>query len=145
MEQQDQPLFDFPVETPTQRNLLSAGGWARFIGIIGFIFLGLLVIVLVVAISRPGGAGSMTSTLEEILPGDLIGLAGMLIVVILVLFAIIGTLSYLLIRGAGLIKKGIYTQNQATFNSGLASYRTFFIVYGILSVLSLIFNIIELF
>jgi hypothetical protein len=138
MEQNEQ-LFSFPVETSTQRSLLSAGSWAFFLSILGFVFLGLILIVLIVA-----GAGMMNAfkTLTSI---DSTAAAGLAMLIIFLVFAVIAFLSLLLFRGANLVKRGIYSNDQAVFNAGLASYRTYFIVYGILSILSLLFTAVDLF
>lgn len=138
MEQNEQ-LFTFPVETSTRRSLASAGTWARFLAILGFVFIGLMLILFAIA-----GAGAM-SAFERVMPFDIAAMAGFLIVVVLIVCAVIGVLCYLLIRGANLTKKGIITNDQTVFNAGLASYRTYFMLYGILSVISLLFNLISLF
>ena len=138
MEQNEQ-LFTFPVETSVQRSLASASTWARFLAILGFVFIGLILILFAIA-----GAGAITA-LERVMPFDMAAMAGLLIVVVLIVCAVIGVLCYLLIRGANLTKKGIITNDQAVFNAGLASYRTYFMLYGILSVISFLINLIGLF
>ena len=138
MEQNEQ-LFTFPVETSAQRSLASASTWARFLAILGFVFIGLILILFAIA-----GAGAITA-LEQVMPFDMAAMAGLLIVVVLIVCAVIGVLCYLLIRGANLTKKGIITNDQAVFNAGLASYRTYFMLYGILSVISFLINLIGLF
>ena len=138
MEQNEQ-LFTFPVETSTQRSLASAGTWARFLAILGFVFIGLMLILFAIA-----GAGAM-SALEKVMPFDMAAMAGLLIVVVLIVCAVTGVLCYLLIRGANLTKKGIITNDQTAFNAGLASYRTYFMLYGIFSVIALLINLIGLF
>ena len=138
MEQNEQ-LFSFPVETSTQRSLASASTWARFLAILGFVFIGLILILFAVA-----GAGAI-SALERVMPFDMAAMAGLLIVVVLIVCAVIGVLCYLLLKGANLTKKGIITNDQAVFNAGLASYRTYFMLYGILSVISFLINLIGLF
>jgi len=139
MEQNEQ-LFAFPVETSSQRSLLGASTWARFLGILGFVFIGLLLILFAIA-----GAGAM-SAFEKVMPFDMTALAGLIIVVVLfIVSAIIGVLCYLLVKGANLVKRGINNNDQAAFNAGLASYRTYFMLYGILSVISLLINLIGVF
>jgi len=138
MEQNEQ-LFTFPVETSAQRSLASASTWARFLAILGFVFIGLILILFAIA-----GAGAITA-LERVMPFDMAAMAGLLIVVVLIVCAVIGVLCYLLLKGANLTKKGIITNDQAVFNAGLASYRTYFMLYGILSVISFLINLIGLF
>jgi len=139
MEQQNEPLFGFPVETSTQRSLLSAAGWSRFLAILGFVALGIILIALIL------GGKTMISQFQNVLTVDTTALAGIIIVIVLIVIAVIGVLSFLLFRGANLVKKGIYANSQDLFNAGLASYRTFFLLYGILSVFSLLLNIYQLF
>src|SRR6187399_2248745 len=134
MEQNEQ-LFTFPVETSAQRSLASASTWARFLAILGFVFIGLILILFAIA-----GAGAITA-LERVMPFDMAAMAGLLIVVVLIVCAVIGVLCYLLLKGANLTKKGIITNDQAVFNAGLASYRTYFMLYGILSVISFLINL----
>jgi hypothetical protein len=134
----NEPLFTFLVEAPAQRSLLSAGSWTRFLAILGFICMGLLVIAFLFA------GATIFSSIAALLPG-MEALAGLAVLFAVILLAIIGVLSFLLLRGSNLVKKGIYSNDQAVFNAGLASYRTYFLLYGILSIVSLLFNIYELF
>ena len=135
----NEPLFNFPVETSTQRSLLGASTWAKFLGILGFVFMGLMLIFFAIA-----GAGIMTM-FETVLPAGMTAVTGLVIVLLVIVCAVVGVLSYLLLRGANLVKKGIQANDQAAFNAGLSSYRTYFMVYGIIAVISLIFNLFALF
>jgi hypothetical protein len=144
MEQQtpssSQPVFDLNVDQEGAGNLSGAAGWAKFFAIVVFIGIGLLIVLFVAlrqqisdAIARffPVMNGSQGF---GVLAGALVFVA--IICIILMVF---------LFKGAVLIRQGIQTKNQQTFNSGLASLKSYFILYGVLSILSILFKIIGLF
>jgi hypothetical protein len=70
---------------------------------------------------------------------------GIVAAIVVIMVAIVGVLMYLLFRGATLIRRGIETKNQETFNNGLSSLRTYFAIYGVFAILGLITNLIVLF
>lgn len=137
--EQPQQLFTSQVDPETQTNLAGASKWARFLGILGFVCIGIMLLVFLLLGNR------LSQAFETVMPFDMSAMAGVLIVVLLIVFGIIGVLSYFLIRGANLVQKGIAHNDQLVFNDGLAAYRTYFIIYGILAVISLLFNLISLF
>ena len=51
---------------------------------------------------------------------------------------------YFLFRGSVLIKRGIETKSQETFNNGLASLKAYFIMYGFFAILGVIANLVSL-
>ena len=45
MESNEQHLFDLKIDRPVATNLSEAAKWGKFLGIMGFIFCGLMVII----------------------------------------------------------------------------------------------------
>jgi hypothetical protein len=54
-------------------------------------------------------------------------------------------MGWFIIRGAGRIRAAIRHKDQLLFNNGLADLKTFFIIYGVVSILSLLSNLVSLF
>jgi hypothetical protein len=70
---------------------------------------------------------------------------GLLITVIIIVVGVVCLLMYFLFRGSTLVRKGIETKSQETFNSGLAALKAYFTMYGILAIIGLISNIVSIF
>ena len=72
-------------------------------------------------------------------------ITGIVVVVVLFVCAVGGVLVYFLLRFATRTREGIRTGNQYRFNEGLAALKNFFIMYGVLGILSLFFSALSLF
>ena len=88
----------------------------------------------------------IASTLSQVIPGFAdVNSLGVLVAFFIVIAGIVFLLMYFLFRGSILIKKGIETKSQETFNHGLASLKNYFTMYGILTIIGLVFSLINLF
>jgi len=67
------------------------------------------------------------------------------IFIIVLFLGVFFTLLFFLLRGATRIKTGLRDNDQALFNSGLANLRNYFIMFGILSILRVLFSLMALF
>ncbi len=109
--------------------------WSKFLAIVGFIGLGIYLLVVLVA-------GSLISTLVQqrysLEGGALVGLVVVGVIVILAIFAVIVIMLY---RFSVLTRRGIALQDQAIFNRGLKSLKIYFMINGVLAVLTLVSTI----
>ena len=136
---ENQSILELQVDQTASKNLSDATRWAKFLSITGFVCMGLMLIVFIAMQSQ------IISTLSQVIPGFTEITGGMFIAVIVAAALIVCTLLYFLFRGSILIKKGIETKSQETFNAGLASLRAYFIMYGILAIMGLISNLVGTF
>lgn len=124
-------LFDLQVDYDSGNFLKEASKWTKFISIVAFICLGLLLLALLF------GGSAMMMSMSTVMPG-LAALGGLLMIPILIGVAITVFLVIQLYLFATLTRRGIEQQDQFSFNRGLKALRNYFVVYGVLSILSLI-------
>ena len=138
--EENQSILELQVDQTASKNLSDATRWAKFLSITGFACMGLMVIFFIAMQSQ------ITSALSQVIPGfSNIDSFGILMAVIIIVAGIVGLSMYFLFRGSVLIKKGIETKSQEIFNNGLASLKTYFIIYGIIAIIGLISNLVSIF
>jgi len=137
---ENQSILELKVDQSASRSLSDAARWARFLSIVGFVGMGLLVLCLLLLRTV------ISDTLTQFAPKMAIGDSyGFVVAIVVIMVAIVVALMYLLFRGATLIKRGIETKNQETFNNGLSSLKIYFAIYGVFAIVGLIANLIALF
>jgi len=138
--EENQSFLELQVDQTASKNLSEVARWARFLSITGFVCMSLMVIFFVSMQSR------LAAAMSQIVPGfsDLNGI-GVLLAIIIIAAAVGCLLLYFLFRGSTLIKRGIETKNQEVFNTGLASLKAYFTMYGILAIIVFITNLVSIF
>jgi hypothetical protein len=139
--ERDESLFGLQVDAETQKNISIAGRWAKFLAIMGFVFLGFMFVV--IAIVAAGGISS--DSFEELFDIPASAFFAIILVAVLIVCLIVGVLCYLLFKGANLTRQGIQQNDQALFNEGIVAYKNYFIVYTIITILGAALNFISLF
>jgi hypothetical protein len=136
--EENQSILELQVDQTASKNLSDVARWAKFLSILGFVCTGFLLIFFIAMRSQ------ITSALSRLIPGfsDLDSM-GMLITIIVIVAGLVGLLLYFLFKGSILIKKGIETKNQETFNNGLARLKAYFIMYGIITIVELLSSIVS--
>lgn len=115
--------------------------WSRFLSIVGIIGLSICLLAFIIA------SKYLIPAFSRLVPGidDLENVAGALIMVVILIFgAVFGFLVYMLYRFSVLIRKGIEHQDQAVFAEGMKCLKIYFLVSGIIAVLSLLSNLSSL-
>lgn len=115
--------------------------WSRFLSIVGFVGLGLFVLVMTLA------GTALMELLSRFAPGiEEMGGIGTAIIVIAVVFvaAICGFVFYMLYRFSTLTRRAIDQQDQATFAQGMRCLKIYFVVNGIFGLLNLLFSLLSL-
>lgn len=138
-QQTNSDLFDYSISPTMGANLKEAARWCRFLAIVGFIMMGLLLIGGAVA------APTIISLFNSVMPTPFPLVTGALIaiVVVIVLFGVF--LYSLLYRFATNTRRAIEINDEALFVKGLRSLKIYFIIYGILAVLGVLANLTNLF
>ena len=139
--ERDESLFGLQVDAETQKNISIAGRWAKFLAIMGFVFLGFMFVV--IAIVAAGGISS--DSFEELFDIPTSAFFAIILVAVLIVCLIVGVLCYLLFKGANLTRQGIQQNDQVLFNEGIVAYKNYFIVYTIITILGAALNFISLF
>src|ERR1043165_4920772 len=138
--EENQSILELQVDQTASKNLSDAARWAKFLSVTGFICMGLLLIFFLAMQSQ------IASAFSQVIPGfSNLNSFGLLITVIIIVVGIVCLLMYFLFRGSALIKKGIETKSQDTFNNGLASLKAYFTMYGILAIVGLLSNLVSIF
>ncbi len=138
--EENQSILELQVDQTASKNLLDAARWAKFLSVTGFVCMALMLIFVLTMQTQIAGA------LSQVIPGfSNLDSIGVLITIVVIAVAIVCLLLYFLFRGSVLIKKGIETKSQETFNSGLASFKALFTMYGIIAIVGLITNLVSIF
>ena len=138
--EQNPSLFDLEIDHPTGEEMLDTSRWQRMLGVLLVICIGLVLLMLLLGWSQVVGLVD-----EAFGGGSSQGVMAFVVVVLLLVAIIVGVMAGLLIRGASRIKTAIRTKEQDVFNDGLADLKSFFIIYGVISILSLLANLVTFF
>jgi hypothetical protein len=139
MEQQpsNEPLFGLQVDYDSGNLFNEAVKWSKFLAVFYFVCIGLSVLGLAFA------STFLIQGFSTYMPGlGLESLGGLIIGVIVLVLLIFTYTTILLYRFSTLVKQGIEQQNQATFNSGLKNLKTYFLIYGVFTLIALVFNVV---
>jgi hypothetical protein len=126
-------LFNLTIDEEAKAQLLETVRWTKFIAIIGFVFLGLL---LLLAIAVGAGFSMMTEV------SGMRGLGGALGVGMMIMYLLIALLYffpiYYLYKYSILIKPAIHSGNQEQFNLALSYQRRMYKFIGVLFLILLV-------
>jgi hypothetical protein len=139
--EENQSLLELQVDKDASNNLLEVSRWAKFLGILVIIGVSLIFVMILLIWSR---LAPLFMTGGEINSGEeTLGLV-VVVIVFAIFGVIVGILMSFLIKGANRIRTGIQNRDQLLFNSGLASIKNFFTMYGVLALIGLFFSLIAL-
>ncbi|MGZ8516750.1 MAG: hypothetical protein ACXWWD_05340 [Chitinophagaceae bacterium] len=137
---ENQSLFELEVDHITSEELLDTSRWQKMFGVVVITIIGLVLLVFLIAWNKIG------ILINESLAGDGSQAAMAVVAAVLLLLAVVlGIMSWFLIRGAGRIKSALRMKDQLLFNNGLSDLKTFFIIYGVISIIGLLASLISLF
>lgn len=137
-----QPLLDLEVDPQVSRSFREATRWAKFIGIVWAICLGIILIAAVIGGAKL--AENLEYTLEEYQSPFASIIAKGLLLFVIVVVVVGAVLLYFLFRFCSHIKTGLETEDQSLFMSGLKSLRNYFTIYGIATLLYFVVVVIIL-
>ncbi len=142
---QDDSFLHMHLDNEGGHILTQAVRWSRFLAIVGIV--GILICLLGFAF-----AGSfLLATFSKLAPGldALAGLGSAIVIVfVLVAFAIVGYVVYMLFRFSDLTRKAILQQDQTLLAEGMKCLKIYFLITGIFAILGLLsslFSITKLF
>jgi succinate dehydrogenase/fumarate reductase cytochrome b subunit len=138
--QEDQSIPDLKVDEETTVNLTEVSRWAKFMGVLVLVAIGLVFLMCGFLWNRIPIFFSSARADTELSNQVKISLLIFLILVA----GVLGVLMYFLIKGANCIRAGLRNRDQYLFTIGLGYLRNYFIMYGVISIISLLFNLISL-
>lgn len=142
--EENQSILGMEVEPQGRANLTEVARWGKFLAIVGYVFMGIFVLML--AFAWNSFMNAFTGSYPDPYSSSIMSASSGFFLVIIVLFlGIFFTLLFFLLRGATRIKTGLRDNDQAVFNSGLANLRNYFIMFGVLSILRVLFSLMALF
>lgn len=118
--------------TPTSKdNLISTSHWANFIAIVGFVMLGIMVVISISTFILTPMMGEFQDFQSIPFPLYLVGL-------IYLIYAVIGFFPYyFLYTFARKVRKGLENNDQDTFDTGLTNLRRLALFVGVLIIIAL--------
>ena len=125
--------------------LHTAGRWANFLGILGFVFTGLILIEAIFAgtiFSRLAQYHSFTDGTPAIYTSMLGSMGGIVTFFCLIIAAFYFFFSYYLYTFASRVKKGILFNDSLGVSSALESLKSFFKLWGITTIIIIVFYIL---
>lgn len=109
--------------------------WSRFLAIVGFIGLGVCILAILTASSV------ITPMIQRYYGFNSAGLVGVAVGFSLIVLSVLVVLVVMLYRFSVFTRRGIETQDQVLFNNGLNSLKVYFLISGVLGIISLISTI----
>jgi len=125
------------INEASQVHLSELSKWTKFISLFVFIACGLFLLVMLFGYSEIARQLSNTPSLNNIFGGD----GGELLFAVVLVLILVGGLFYLLFNFSVKIKAFLTSQDHTELNSGLGSLRLYFIITGVLGMITLLSSI----
>lgn len=131
--EQDQlsSLFEMNMDDTSQGHLLSISKWTRFISVTGLVIGALLLIAFVL------GGQKIFEQLSALTVLGQRNIAGGLIAVVVIVFALLGGWIYFLFKASNLIRRGLQKRDSIELAEGFRSMRIYFVFSMIISLLTI--------
>jgi hypothetical protein len=139
--EENESVFELQVDQPVANNLIEVARWAKFLAL--SVLIGAVLSFILFLVSWGKIAGKLSP--EDELEGINMQFFRIAIIIFFFIFAgILGVLFSFLIKAANRIRAGINNNDQMQFNNGIASLKSYFAMYGVLSIVMLCLSIIGL-
>lgn len=136
MEQHDLNVFETKIDESAKAHLLETTRWTKFIAIMGFILIGLFLLLAITILA----SGPMMSSSPGALGADLN--TGMGITYIAITFFYVYPI-YALLKFSRSMKRGLNNGNQDLINEGFRYQKAMYRYIGILTIISLFLMLIS--
>jgi hypothetical protein len=130
-------LLDMHLDYDGGNRLRETVRWSRFLSISGMICMGILILAMVIA------GPKIIALYDESYPG-VINFAVPIFILFLLFMGVLGFSVFMLYRFSIMTRKGIESQDQALFNRGLKGLKIYFLINGVLVILTLLFHFLTL-
>jgi hypothetical protein len=143
MEQQNQPqdagLFGLSIDTTGREHLKEAARWARFLAIVGIVFIALAAIFLIAGGSYIANMFGRVNQPNDISPGFTTGITIGIIIYYLCVALLVFFAYLFLYRFAVNMKMALKGNNQELLNRSFQNLKVLYRYWGILTIIALIF------
>jgi hypothetical protein len=136
---QDPGLFGLSIDTTGREHLVEAAKWARFLAIVGFVFIALFAVFAIAGGSYIANMFSRTSQLNEVGAGFTTGMTIGIIVYYLCIALLVFFAYLFLYRFAVNMRMALHGNNQELLNRSFQNLKILYRYWGILTVIGLIF------
>jgi hypothetical protein len=136
-------LFELQVDHESRNYFKEAAKWTNFIAIIFFVCFGLLLLVALFSGSILMNASELPAGYEEY-QATTTGLVALQMVLLIALLICLIYGGMMLLRFSSACRRGVETQDQQSFNSGLKALRNYFILMGSLAILSILGDVLNI-
>jgi ABC-type uncharacterized transport system fused permease/ATPase subunit len=138
MEENKSLFDDLQIDFLGAQQLTETSRWAKFLAIVFISLAGIFLLVILTAWNKLKTAiNDASENGSQVVITIFIAVAVIAVVVVV--------LMYFLIRSMNRIRISLRTKDQNLFNSGLEDLKIYFTMYGIISIILLIFNIFTFF
>lgn len=134
--EEEKSLFGLQADESTSMEMTDTSNWAKLLGIFMFIGMGLIILFFLLGWTK---ISFLISAVDDD-SGTKAAMAIMLVFLVIIA-GIVALLGFFLVRGSRRVKAGLQLKDQHLFNSGLGDIKSFFITYGVISLLGLALNL----
>jgi hypothetical protein len=138
--EENSSLFSLSVDSTTKSNLFDTAKWARFLAIVGFVFLGFM---LLLGLYMSVTLGRFEAMYER---GGMMGSWGIGMAAVYIIFALIGLFPLLyMFRFANLMRDALNSNDQELLNSAFQNLKSCFRFVGIITIIWLMIAALSVF
>jgi hypothetical protein len=141
-EQDKLSSIDLQIDNEVRQQLAETSKWTKFISVSMFILAGFILLIGIIAGSLITG---VLGKMENAFGGMAELGAGVIIIIIVFIVALMGVVYYFLYRFSTKIKSALATENVIDMNESFNSLKLFFMITTIISIFSLLYSIYTMF
>ncbi|HEX7845169.1 MAG TPA: hypothetical protein VF476_05155 [Chitinophagaceae bacterium] len=137
--EENQDLFEFKVDDTMAQEMNETSRWSRLFSILVFILCSFFLLILIVKGQQLAAIFSLQMATSEST-----AVFSVIIIFVVLAMAVVGLMMYFLLRSANRIKEGLRLKDQELFNRGLTDMKTYFAIFGVVSILGLLLTLLSL-
>jgi len=139
LQNQDAGLFGLSIDTTGRQHLTEAAKWARFLAIVGFVFIALIAIFLIAGGSLIANMFGRVNQYNDVSPGFTTGMTIGIIIYYLCVALLVFFAYLFLYRFAVNMKMALQGNDQELLNRSFQNLKILYRYWGILTIIALIF------
>ncbi len=131
-------LLDLEVDDFAEKEINETARWSKLLAILIFSVIGLGFCVFIFAWDK-----IVYAFTTELPQDETRALVSVLLVAFILICVVVGLMMFFLIRGGNRVRNGLRIKDQQQFNNGLNDLKIYFIFMGVISILSLLVNLMS--
>lgn len=137
--EENRSVLDMGVDQDGVTQLTETARWSKLMAILVLVGMGLMALLMFFM---------WATFMESFTMSDVSGTSGAVGVMFAIIFSIAAVIVIILmsflLKGANRIRLGIQSKDQVLFNSGLANLKNYFVMYGVIAIIGMVFTLIGL-